>query len=108
MFNARVVSTLLYGSEWWTICAAPEHTLNVLHMLLGISCMTRTLKTVVLSRRGLLCSRCFVNSDCAGWVMSDELTRAEFPTILSTKSLMMENTILGVPGYASEMCSNDI
>ena len=58
VYNACVVSTLLYGSECWTTYAAQEHRLNVFHMrslrkLLGISWMSRTPNTVVLSRCGL-------------------------------------------------------
>ena len=50
--------TLLYGSKCWTIYASQEHRLNVFHVrslrkLLGISWMSRTPKTVVLSRCGL-------------------------------------------------------
>ena len=56
--NACVVSTLLYGSEWWTTLTAQEHRLNIFYMrslqkLLGISWMSRTSNTVVLSRCGL-------------------------------------------------------
>ena len=58
VYNACVVSTLLYGSECWTTYAAQEHRLNVFHMrslrkLLGISWMSRTPNTVVLSKSGL-------------------------------------------------------
>ena len=56
--NACFVSTLLYGSECWTTYAAQEHRLNVFHIrslrkLLGISWMSITPNTVVLSRCGL-------------------------------------------------------
>ena len=58
VYNACVVSTLLYGSECWKTYAAQEHRLNVFHMrsfrkLLGIYWMSRTPNTVVLSRCGL-------------------------------------------------------
>ena len=58
VYNACVVSTLLYGSECWTTNAAQEQRLNVFHMrslrkLLGISWMSRTPNTVVLSKSGL-------------------------------------------------------
>ena len=59
VYNACVVSTLLYGSECWTTYAAQEHRLNVFHMrslrkLLGISWMSRTPNTIVLPRCGPL------------------------------------------------------
>ena len=58
VYNACFVSTLLYGSECWTTYAAQEHRLNVFHMrslrkLLGISWMSSTPNTAVLSRCGL-------------------------------------------------------
>ena len=58
MYNACVLSTLLYGSRCWTSYAAQERELNIFHMhslrkLLGICWMSRTSNTVVLSRCGL-------------------------------------------------------
>ena len=59
VYNACVLSTLLYRSECWTTYAAQEYRLNVFHMLsllklLRISLMRRTPNTVVLFRCRLL------------------------------------------------------
>ena len=58
MYNACVLSTLLYGSEAWTTYSDQEKRLNTFHLrslrrLLGISWMDRIPNTVVLSRAGL-------------------------------------------------------
>ena len=58
VYNACVLSTLLYGSESWTTYAAQERRLNTfqtrsLRKLLGITWMSRTPNTVVLARCGL-------------------------------------------------------
>ena len=58
VYNACVVSTLLYGSESWTTYAKQEHKLNSFHTrslrrILGISWTDRVTNAEVLSRAGL-------------------------------------------------------
>ena len=58
VYNACVVSTLLYGSETWTTYARQERRLNTFHMrsirrILGISWQDRVSNAEVLSRAGL-------------------------------------------------------
>ena len=58
VYNACVLSTLLYGSEAWTTYSSQEQRLNTFHLrslrrLLGISWRDRIPNTVVLSRTGL-------------------------------------------------------
>ena len=57
-YNACVISTLLYGSETWTMCAGQERRLNTFHLrnirsILGISWHDKVTNTDVLSRAGL-------------------------------------------------------
>ena len=59
VYNACVVSTLLYGSETWTTYARQEKRLNSFHMrclrrILGISWEDKIPNTEVLSRANLL------------------------------------------------------
>ena len=58
VYNACVVSTLLYGSETWTTYARQERRLNSFHMrclhrILGISWEDKIPNTEVLSRANL-------------------------------------------------------
>ncbi|CAH1252113.1 OBSCN [Branchiostoma lanceolatum] len=58
MYNACVLSTLLYGSETWSTYAKQENRLNAFHMrcmrrILGISWKDKVTNTEVLSRAGL-------------------------------------------------------
>ena len=58
VYNACVISTLLYGSEAWTTYARQEKRLNTFHMrilrrILGISWQDKVPNTEVLSRAGL-------------------------------------------------------
>ena len=58
LYNACVISTLLYGSETWTTYARQERRLNTFHMrslrrILGISWQDKVLNTEVLSRASL-------------------------------------------------------
>ena len=58
VYNACVVSTLMYGSETWTTYARQEKRLNSFHLIsihriLGISWQDRVSNTEVLSRASL-------------------------------------------------------
>ena len=58
VYNACVVSTLLYGSETWTTYAGQERRLNTFHLrsirrILGISWQDKVTNADVLSRAGL-------------------------------------------------------
>ena len=58
VYNACVVSTLLYGSETWTTYARQERRLNSFHLrslrrILGISWQDKVFNTEVLTRAGL-------------------------------------------------------
>ena len=58
MYNACVISTLLYGSETWTTYARQERRLNTFHMrsicsILGISWLDKVPNIEVLSHAGL-------------------------------------------------------
>ena len=58
VYNACVISTLLYGGETWTTYARQERRLNTFHMrslrrILGISWQDKVPNTEVLSRAGL-------------------------------------------------------
>ena len=58
VYNARVVSTLLYGSEAWTTYSKQEPKLNSFHLrsfrrFLGISWRDKVPNTEVLDRAGL-------------------------------------------------------
>ena len=58
VYNACVISTLLYGSETWTTYAGQERRLNTFHLrsirrILGISWQDKVTNADVLSRAGL-------------------------------------------------------
>ena len=58
VYNACVISTLLYGSETWTTYAGQERRLNTFHLrsvrrILGLSWQDKITKADVLSRAGL-------------------------------------------------------
>ena len=58
VYNACVISTLLYGSETWTTYAGQESRFNIFHLrsirrILGISWLDIVTKADVLSRAGL-------------------------------------------------------
>ena len=58
VYNACVISTLLYGSETWTTYAGQESRFNTFHLrsirrILGISWLDIVTKADVLSRAGL-------------------------------------------------------
>ena len=58
VYNACIISTLLYGSETWTTYARQEKRLNSFHMrclrrILGISWQDKTPNTEVLAKAGL-------------------------------------------------------
>ena len=58
VYNACVISTLLYGSETWTTYAGQERRLNSFHLrsirrMLGISCQDKVTNADVLSRASL-------------------------------------------------------
>ena len=57
-YKACVISTLLYGSESWTMCAHQEKRLNVFHMRclrrnLGITWQDTVTNEVVLEKAGI-------------------------------------------------------
>ena len=59
VYRACVVSTLLYGSESWTIRARQEHKLNAFHMrclrrILDVRWQDKVSNTTVLDRAGIL------------------------------------------------------
>ena len=58
VYKACVISTLLYGSESWTMHARQEKRLNVFHMrclrrILGIAWQNRVTNKVVLEKAGI-------------------------------------------------------
>ena len=112
VYNVGVLSTLLYGSEYWTTYAAQERILNFFHMcalrkLFGISWMNTTPNTVVLSRCGLptlfkiLCQRRLrwmghIRRMKDGWIPKD----------IMYKELITGKRNLGRPNYAIDMCTS--
>ena len=76
VYNACVISTLLYGSETWTTYAGQESWFNTFHLrsirrILGISWLDKVTNSDVLSRAGLPSIYTLLdNADCDGWVMS--------------------------------------
>ena len=59
VYNACVISTLLYGSESWPTYSRQEKTINVFHLrslrkILGISWQGHVTNSDVLSRAGFL------------------------------------------------------
>ena len=59
MYKACVISTLLYGSESWTMHAHQEKRLNVFHMrclrrIMGITWQDKVTNKVVLEKAGIL------------------------------------------------------
>ena len=113
LYNACVISTLLYWSECWTTYAAQEYRLNVFHMrslrkLLGISWMSRTPNTIVLSKCGLSTMFTMLRQRILRWLghvwrMKDGRIPKD---ILYGESLLLENAILGVPTYATKICAS--
>ena len=58
VYNACVISTLLYGSETWTTYAGQERRLNTFHLrsirrILGISWQEKVTNADIFSRAGL-------------------------------------------------------
>ena len=77
VYNACVISTLLYGSETWTTYAGQERRLNTFHLrsirrILGISWQDKVTNADVLSRALVfpVCTLCLDNADCDGRVIS--------------------------------------
>ena len=58
VYKACVISTLLYGSEFWTMCAHHEKRLNVFYMrclrcILGITWQDKVTNILVLEKAGI-------------------------------------------------------
>ena len=75
VYNACVISTLLYGSEPWTTYAGQESRFNTFHLrsirrILGISCLDKVINADVLSRAGLPTMCTLLRQRRLTWVMS--------------------------------------
>ena len=92
VYNACVISTLLYGSETWTTYAGQERRLNTFHLrsirrILVISWQDKVptlMSCLVLVFP--LCTPCSDNADCVGWVMSAVWRMVAFQKTSSTVS----------------------
>ena len=96
VYNACVVSTLMYGSETWTTCARQEKRLNSFHLrsirrILGISCKTECPTPRSCPEPTFqACSPCSDSADCVGWVMSTALRMAASQKTFSMESWHLE------------------
>ena len=73
VYQACVLSTLLYGSEWWTTYARQERRLNGFHLgclwrLLHIRWQDRVTNTEVLERAGSLSMPSLLIQRCLPWL----------------------------------------
>ena len=92
VYNACVVSKLLYGSETWTTYATQEKRLNSFHLrrilrILGISWQDRVSNAEVLCRANLPGMFTLLSSaGCVGWGMSSAWRMAASQNIFSMES----------------------
>ena len=93
VYNACVISTLLYGSVVWTTYAGQERRLNTFHLrsirrILGIFWRDKVTNADVLSRAGLpsMYTLLIYNADCDDWVMSAVWRMVAFQKTSSTMS----------------------
>ena len=73
VYKACVISTLLYGSDSWTMHALQEKRLNVFHMrclrrILGITCQDRVANKVVLKKAGIPSLYTLLKQRCMRWL----------------------------------------
>ena len=73
VYNACVISTLLYGSETWTTYAGQERRLNLFHLrsirrIVGISWQDKVINADVLSRAGLPGMYTLLRQRRLGWL----------------------------------------
>lgn len=73
VYQACVLSTLLYGSETWTLYARQEHRLNSFHLrnlrkILGITWQDRDPNTVVLEKAGIPSMFALLTQSCLCWL----------------------------------------
>ena len=73
VYKACVISTLLYGSESWTMRANQEKMLNVFHMrclrrILGITCQDKVTNKVVLEKAGIPRLYTLLKQRCMRWL----------------------------------------
>ena len=94
VYNACVLSTLLYGSETWTMYAHQEKRLNTFHLrslqyILGISWQDKVTNTDILSHTGLPTMYTLLRQHvgCTGLAMSAIWRMAKFQKMSSTESL---------------------
>ena len=100
VYNACVISTLLYGSDTWTTYAGQERRLNSFHLrsirhILGISWQDKV-STVMscLVQVFPVCTLCSDNADCDDWVMSAVWRMIAFLKTSSTVSCIKYSTCL--------------
>ena len=80
VYKACVISTLLYGSESWTMHAHQEKRLNVFHMhcfrhILGITWQDKVTNNAVLEKAGIPSLYTLLKQKCMQWLL--HVTRME-------------------------------
>ena len=113
VYKACVISTLLYGSESWTMQAHQEKRLNLFHMhclrrILGITCQDRVTNKVVLEKAGTPSLYTFLKQRRMRWLACDTDERwphSKRPFIWRTGN--REKTNRSTPKYASRAYASE-
>jgi hypothetical protein len=100
VYNACIISTLLYGCESWTTYARQEKRLNTFHLrclrrILGISWQNKVTNSEVLSRADIPS----MYSGFAGLVMYSAWRMEESQKTFYTESFHLGSDALGVQSY---------
>jgi len=73
IYKACVISTLLYGSEAWTLRAKLEHKLNIFHLrclrrILGVTWQDKVTNNTILQRAGIPSMYCLLKQRRMRWL----------------------------------------
>ena len=113
VYNACVVSTLVYGSETWTTYARQEKRLNSFHLrsicrILGISWQDRVSNTEVLPQpTSQACSLCSDSAGCFGWEMSTAWRMAASQKTFFMESWHLEGCPEAAHNWATRMSARE-
>ena len=113
MYNACVVSTLMYGSVTWTTYARQEKRLSSFHLrsirrILGMSWQECPTPRSYPEPTFRACSPCSDSSGCVGWGMSTAWRMAASPKTFSMESWHLEGDTKAAHSCATRMSARDM